>query len=495
MSFVLAAALPAMAAEEQYVKLFEGVSAGALSNNDGGTWDTTYASSLAQTNGTAVAFETTSPIKLTVTADAADTNTIAKVDLEVTLADVGNFMNVLTNGAQVAFCVCTNSFNAWNGERWVALDEVPAGIDDSQTTNLTVEISYQGTNNVACKRAARFTVGDMTLCPRGSEDSWVALRGAGVLATNNLAGVGINGEGIIAKADASVMLGVAEYAGFKFGTIKEAVDTVNSLDGVDNPAVEVIRETDEDITSYLADEKNSVHINTAADVAVTVSPTGAATPSGGETSGESGQYTATVAPSVLAKVDTDNIKITLPASMSETKEVDPKVARVVNKETGAVTFGVRTASSVLEAASPGPEGGKPLTANVEKLHEFLANNASVAYTAKYDDASEAASAIESALEDNGGNGIPKYQSYALGINQDTPVKPVTIANDTDPDAITVEIPSLENVATSKSGDYNTITYVLKKDGVSFGDPVPAGNPISLPLDEGTGSYTVIIDMQ
>lgn len=494
MSFVLAAALPAMAAENTYTNFLTGVASVAedgMPSADGGAWVRNGAT-LSKTNEAAVAFETSAtPMLLNVTAEPADTNTIAKVELQVTLADVGELMstNALA-GRLTAFAVCTNSFNAWNGNDWVALNEVPVGVDDSQTTNLTVEISYQGTN--AVPRKARFTVGDTTLCLRSDgETEWITLNDT---TSDNLSGFGINGEGIIARADAEVMLGVAEYAGVKYGTISNAVEIAGDQIGVFGPEVTVIRETDEDITPYLSGE-GAVHIDTAADVAVTVSPTGAATPSGGETSGESGQYTATVAPSVLAKVDTDNIKITLPASMSETKEVDPKVARVVNKETGAVTFGVRTASSVLEAASPGPEGGKPLTANVEKLHAFLADNASEAYTAAYTSASSAAAAIQTALEAHGGNGIPKYQSYALGIDQGTSVKPVTVESDSDPEAITLSIPSLDNVNDNKSGDYNNITYVLKKNGVAVGDPTPAGGPISLPLDQGTGSYTIIIDMQ
>lgn len=488
MSFVFAMALPAMAAEDQYTKFLEGVktvSAGGVPTADGGAWVRNDAA-LSKTND-AVAFETAAtPMRLNVTAAPADTNTVVKVEIEATLADVGELMDALPDGAQVAFAVCTNSYNAWNGSAWVALDEVPAGVDGTQITNLTVEISYQGNS----ERKACFYVGDTLLHQRAGGSEWVVLAGDGAASKNNLAGMGIDGAGVIAKADASVMLGVAEYAGFKFGTIEEAVATVNSLDGVDNPAVVVIRETDEDITSYLADEKNSVHINTAADVAVTVSPSDAAKPSGGEALGESGEYTATVNTTVLEKVGTANIKITLPASMSATKEVDPNADKTVDTATGTVTFGVRTASSVLEAASPGPNGGKPLTANVEKLHEFLANNASVAYTAKYDDASEAASAIELALEDNGGNGIPKYQSYALGINQDTPVKPVTVANDEAQNAITISIPALET--STLSGDYATVKYVLTKpnsETVEFNK----GQAIQVPL--ATGSYQVKIVME
>ena len=486
MSFVLAAALPAMAAEEQYDPLFKGVKDGALVSNDGGTWVVPASATTVTTNATAVAFETAdgTPITLGVTADAADTNTIAKVELEVTLADVGTFMNDLPDGAQVAFCVCTNSFNAWNGNDWVALNEVPEGIDDSQTTNLTVEISYQGTN--AVPRKARFTVGDTTLCLRSDgETEWITLNDT---TADNLSGFGLNGEGIIARADAEVMLGVADYAGVKYGTISNAVEIAKSVVGPENPTVDVIRETNEDITPYLSGE-GAVHIDTAADVAVTVSPETPAQPSTGVSAGASGQYTATVDSTVLAKVDTGNIKITLPVAMRETKEVDPNAPKNVNLETGEVTFGVRTASSIVKNVSP---GGKALSANVEKLQKFLAKTASAKPDVKtaYEKASPTAVEIAAELAKNGNNDIPMYQSYALGIDQDTSVKPVTVASDTSKSAITLSIPALNS--STPSGDYTTIKYVMTKPD-STTQEFDKGDNIEVPLS--TGSYQVKIVME
>jgi len=492
MSFVLAAALPAMAAEEQYDPLFTGVSGGQLVSNDGGLW-TTNGAAISTTNVTAVSFETAdnTPIYLSVTAEPADTNTIAKVKLEVTLADVGTLMTSSElAGKLTAFAVCTNSFNAWNGSGWVALDEVPAGIDDSQTTNLTVEISYQGTSESAKRiRAARFTVGDTTLVTRDGSSEWIDLLGTDVGSKANLGGFGINGEGIIAKADASVMLGVAEYAGVKYGTISNAVEVAKSVTGPENPTVDVIRETDENIVSYLTGDDNAVHINAAADVPVTVSTETTPQPTDGVVAGNSGAYTASVDTNVFAKVNAENIQITLPYDGK--KEVKPGSVRISGT---TATFEVRTASSIVREVSP---AGKALSADVEKLQEFLAKTASAKSDVKaaYEKADPTAGELATELAKNGDNDIPMYQSYALGIDQDTPVKPVTVANDTSESAITVEIPSLANVNANKSGDYNTIKYVVKKGDQVISDNTPAGGPISLPLNQGTGSYTVIIDMQ
>ena len=484
MSFVLAAALPAMAVEEQYRPLFTGVGDGELINN-GGTWVKPEDATVATTNDTAVAFETAdnTPIGLNVTADAADTNTIVKVELQVTLADVGKCADLSSGAAQTAFCVCTNSFNAWNGSDWVALNEVPAGIDESQPTNLTVEISYQDMKAESPVRKARFTVGDTILVTRDGSSPWVNL-GASAIATNNLAGFAINGEGIIAKADASVMLGVAEYAGVKYGTISNAVEVAKDAGG-DTPTVKVLRETTEDVTEYA----KTVNIAAADDVPVKVNPTGNVTPTTGESApaaaGANGEYTASLPASIATHVSAKNLQITLPYT---NKEVKPNSVKI---EGTTATFEVRTASSVLREASV--DEGKHLTANVEGLHEYLAAHAASDYASKDVSSSTISVALAATRGGENENGLPLYQSYALGIAPTDSVKPVTVASDTNPDAITVAIPSLNNVATSKSGDYNNIKYVVKKGEEVISRDTDAGNPISLPLS--TGSYTIIINMQ
>ena len=481
MSFVLAAALPAMAVEEQYGDLFKGVSGGQLVSNDGGLW-TTNDAAIATTNVTAVAFETadSTPITLEVTADAADTNTVVKINLMVTLADVGEFAE--PQNAQTAFCVCTNSFNVWKGNEngWVALNEVPTGIDDSQPTNLLVEISYQGD----AARKARFTVGDTTPLRLRSDGTteWIPLDDT---TSANLAGFAINGEGIIAKADASVMLGVAAYDGIKYGTISNAVEVAKGAGGT--PTVEVLRETTEDVTKYA----ETVNIAAAEGVPVKVKPVSGTVKPTTVAEGVSGEYTASLPEGVASHVsNVTNLQITLPFAY---KEVKPGSVAVAPGGT-TVTFKVRTASSIVKTVAP---GGKALSANVEKLQEFLAKTAAAKSDVKtaYEKANPTAEALATELAKNGDNDIPMYQSYALGIDQNTSVKPVTVANDTSESAITVEIPSLKNVAISKSGDYNTIKYIVKKGDQEISRDTDAGSPISLPLNEGTGSYTIIIDMQ
>lgn len=469
MSFVLAMALPAMAAENTYTNFLTGVKSvegDGTPTADGGAWAPNDAA-LSKTND-AVAFETAAtPMRLNVTAAPADTNTVVKVEIEATLADVGELMTQMPDNAQVAFAVCTNSYNAWNGSAWVALDEVPAGVDGTQITNLTVEISYQGNS----ERKACFYVGDTLLHPRAGGSEWVVLAGDGATSKNNLSAMGIDGAGVIAKADASVMLGVASYDGVKYGTISNAVVAAGkNLDAT----IEVLRETEESIDDYAAD---GITVHSDPSVPVTIKATDV-TADGGQAQGASGAYTADVRSNVTA----ENLNVTLPGEMGTYKEVTPGS---VNVDNGTATFTVRTKSSIVAAVSP---AGKELSANVEKLHEFLGKTA--ATKTAYEKANPTAGELATELAKNGANNIPLYQSYALGIDQDTPVKPVTVANDEAQNAITISIPALET--STLSGDYATVKYVLTKpnsETVEFNK----GQAIQVPL--ATGSYQVKIVME
>ena len=135
----------------------------------------------------------------------------------------------------------TNSYNAWDGTAWVVLDEVPSGVDDTKVTNLMVEVRYQYPG----VRTARFTVGNTVLRQRGSEDAWITLYNN---TSNSIAGLGFSGAGTLAKADASVMLGVAEYDGVKYGTLSNAVAAAASDPSA---VINVVRETNEDVASPL----------------------------------------------------------------------------------------------------------------------------------------------------------------------------------------------------------------------------------------------------
>ena len=89
--------------------------------------------------------------------------------------------------------------------------------------------------------------------------------------------------------------------------------------------------------------------------------------------------------------------------------------------------------------------------------------------------------MATALQASGDNGLPLYQSYALGIAPTDSVKPVAVPRDTSSEGITLYIPAL--VGADSSGDYN-ITYKV-------GNATPTATPdVTIPLPAaGTGSST------
>lgn len=121
----------------------------------------------------------------------------------------------------------------------------------------------------------------------------------------------------------------------------------------------------------------------------------------------------------------------------------------------------------------------------DSLRKFLEKNKVAGYT---NDTADAVS-VSNALMKTAENTLLLWQDYALGIDKNTSVAPVTTpAGDTNPNAITLAIPTID---TSKySGDY-TISYQVMKGS----EPVPSGeggNPgaILIPLTSGTGTYTI-----
>ena len=135
----------------------------------------------------------------------------------------------------------------------------------------------------------------------------------------------------------------------------------------------------------------------------------------------------------------------------------------------------------MTAANPG--GNKALSANVSKLRTFIAaDEALVAVDAAAD---VTTASIQTALQANGSNGIPKWESYVLGIAPTASIKPVPApAGDTDTDAITLAIPAIST--SNYSGDYG----VGFKVGTGTVQSDPAA--IKVPLATGTSAISVVL---
>ena len=456
-----AAALVAGAAEDQYQTTFTGVVSvdeNGVPAASGGSWTTTGVT-LVNDNGK-VGFETAdSVMRLDVTSAAPDTNTISRIAILATIDDVGE-LDPPESGAQTAFAICTNSFNAWNGSEWIALSEVPSDYNGSELTNLTVEISYQ-----RAARTARFTLGGTVLTVRSNSTEWVALS----TATNNVGGFGMQGSGTLAAVSGEVMLGVAEYDGVKYGSLGSAVAAA-SADLT--KTVSVLRETTETVSGVpdgikIADngKLENATITAAEGAKVNILPNEDEFKNA-PLAGKSGEYTIPVKVS-----GGKSVEVVLPMS---NKEIVGGVTRDSNNK---VTFTIQTATSVLEGAKP--DGTKALTHSIPNLRTYLAAHTNEAYIA----ADVSSSSIEAALGAPRENGLPLYQSYALGITPDTSVRPVTApAGDADEDYITLAIPALSTSA--KSGDY-VVSYKVN-DNAAVSD----ANAIKIPLE--TGSYVIKI---
>ena len=127
--------------------------------------------------------------------------------------------------------------------------------------------------------------------------------------------------------------------------------------------------------------------------------------------------------------------------------------------------------------------GKPYK-SYDSLRKFLEKNKVGGYT--NDNAN--AESVSNALETVGTNNLQYWQDYALGIDIDTSVAPVTTpAGDTDESNITLAIPAV--MAATPSDDYN-ISYEVVEGTETKKTSTMAGE-IKIPLDTGTYSIKAV----
>ena len=170
--------------------------------------------------------------------------------------------------------------------------------------------------------------------------------------------------------------------------------------------------------------------------------------------------------------DVNKVKVTVTDTSKE--------AVVSTNDQGKVVVTVQTSTAIMTTVAP--DGSKALTANTEKLRAFLSkHDVDNAYTK----AGTSKEAIEAALKTTGGNNLPLWQDYVLGIEPGDPIEPVTLpTGDTAPDGITLAIPAIDT--TKYSGDY-TIMYQVT-GGKSSVVPTDKPNEIKVPL--ATGTYQI-----
>ena len=484
--FVAAACACALAlhADFTYTNVFNAIGASASGTNNlnstNGSWSS-FAGDVGEItweDGSLVFdLEDNQSIAFMVTEGVApDTNTVVKVEVKGVFSPVNTNdfptaaeMNNTPRSAQLGFVIGINTdetpnttnYYAWaGGNSWVLLSH-PAGAEP----NVTNETDFIATFNYMTNgtHVVKFDiVRNSNTYPLNGGVALPLTSDAGQ-AAGNVAGISCYGSGKLKSADGSVGLGYADVGGVKYGSLSDAVAAA----GTSAATVTVVRETDENVPipsgsnitisdpNELAKGTITIPAGTTVKVDTTAAQLSPAT---------NGVYT------IPLKTSGGTVVVELPASVAEYKEVATS-----NMTASAIEVAIQTKSSIVLGTNP---AGKALSANETKLREFLNTYANEAYAA----AQATSATLATALQASGGNGLPLYQSYALGIAPTDSVKPVAVPKDESADGVTLYIPALTGA--TPSGDY-TINYKV-------GNTVVTPGAVTIPLPEaGAGSSTAV----
>lgn len=470
----------ALHADFTYDNVFKAIGPSAASTSSldstGGSW--AFAADVGEVKweNSSLAFdlEEDKSIAFTVADGAApDTNTVVKVEVkslisEVSTNDLPTGAEMESRQAQLGFVIGINTadnttnYYAWTGgDSWTLLSH-PEGAEPSVANETDFIVTFNYMTNGSHSVQFDIVRGGTTNSLNGG--AALPLTSKAGVAAGNVAGMRCYGSGNLKSADGSVVLSVATLSdGVKYGSLADAVTAA----GTSATTVTVVRATSEDAA---IPEGSNITISDPGEKA-----TGTITVPGGTTvkvdttvaqldPATNGVYT------IPLKTSGGTVVVNLPSDVAQYKEVATS-----NVTGSAIEVAIQTKSSiVLDTA---PDGTKALSKNETKLREFLNTYANAEYVA-----SNATSAtLATALQASGGNGLPLYQSYALGIAPTDSVKPVAVPKDDAADGITLYIPALTNAVSS--GDYK-ITYKV-------GNATPTATPdVTIPLPAaGTGSST------
>ena len=479
--FVAAAFACALAlrADFNYSNWFSAIGDGASSKTDlnptNGIWSLPTEAEVSYASNSGLVFDLDDNESIAFTAKdgtAPDTNTVTKVSIRgvftpVLLSELTK-ISMSDRQAQVAFVIAEDgtgtAFYAWVGgdaNAWIKLSNANVVPDTENVTEVVATFNYTSSSaSYASFAVVKNNVSYDLTNSSGNKSLKITSTAA---AKRCIAGFSCYGSGTLASADGVVGIGVASVGDVKYGTLGEAVTAATA-----GSTIEVLRPTSESVEVHsgvkIADNgKVSGTITADSSVTVTVKPT-AEHFATNALAGKSGAY------DIPVKVSGGTVAVELPAGMS-----NKEVASTTRSGT-SVAVTIQTATSVLEGATP--DGTKALTKDVPELRQYLAAHTNEAYIA----ADVSSASIAAALAATRENGLKLYQSYALGVTPETPVKPEPVASDTDPNAITLTIPAL--TTSKKSGDY-TITY-------QAGSNTATDNAGAIKVPLTTGSHAVKI---
>ena len=477
-------ALPAL---PEYKSWFKGISNPTATNALGqsnGTWIIPASEVSVKDGALSFELEDDEPLAFNVTEGTApDTNTITRVVVR------GVFEQTATNNfpsesimearnAQVGFLVGIDDVSATNyyawvgGSEWIKLASTAVEPDVVNEQTIMAEFYYNNTN--ATHPSVKFYVitenATNVLNEVGGQTDQFDVTSTAATTNRKVVGVSCYGSGSVSQIDGLVELGVAQVGTTKYGTLADAVNAA----GTTTATIEILRDTDESVS--LASGQTGITISDP---------------------GNHAKGTITIPENVSVKVETTvpqlypatNGVYTIPLSTSGGTvivELPPEVADYKEVATTDVAndkieVTLQTRTDILAAVKPDETNG--LMKNETKFRTFLDTYVHDTYTA----ADASATGLSSALNANGENAIPLWQSYVLGIAPNTSVAPVTAPNgDTASDGITLAIPA---VSTNEySGDY-TVTYqAVGNNGVESG--IASDNPQTIKIPLTTGTYTI-----
>ena len=491
--FVAAACACALALHADfttYTDVFKAIGTGASGTNNlnslNGSWSS-FAGDVGEISwesGSLVFdLEDNQSIAFSVTDGVApDTNTVVKVEVKGVFSPVNTNdfptaaeMNNTPRSAQLGFVIgintdetpSTTNYYAWaGGNSWVLLSH-PAGAEP----NVTDETDFIATFNYMTNgtHVVKFDiVRNSNTYPLNGGVALPLTSDAGQ-AAGNVAGISCYGSGKLKSADGSVGLGVAKLSNdVKYGSLADAVAAV----GTSATTVTVVRATSSTDSANIPEGSNI----TISDPGQLASASQITVPNGTTVKVDTTKTQFDPATNgvyaIPLKISGGTVVVELPTDVAEYKEVASN--NVLSSE---IEVAIHTKSSIVLGTNP--DGSKALSANETKLREFLNTYVNEAYAA----AQATSETLATALQASGGNGLPLYQSYALGIAPTDSVKPVAVPKDMSSDKITLYIPALTNAV--PSGDYE-ITYKVGNEEV--GGP----GAVTIPLPEaGAGSSTAV----
>ena len=454
LSFVCAGAL-AFADKEQFnSSWFSGIGTGATSiealGASNGAWSGLTADNASVANGALVldldetdageAEEATFTVSTEGESGTAQTLSVTGIFNPISAGDLLSGAKMNEKSAQVGFAVVgaesegamTYTYYAWVGATdgataaadWVELSELGAVADPEASTALTIELNYWDANAMT----ATFKVGDKsatkTLTSAAAQNK-------------KIASVSCTGSGTLSALNGAYQYAVAEAEGRKFGTADEAIAAAQSKGG--SGEIKLLK-----AVSGSVEVSGGLRVWQNDDEALKASVTSSFTHK------EETSYptSATVSAKGYHEWQVNN---------------DVLESVVINGK----KIGMGSAGFVLQDA----------------FRTFLEKNCGDAYRSS----TVTKDTLAEALNGNGTNGYPLWQSFVMGVDADETVKLAPATTDTEADGI-----SLKLASTIPASPYDSaIKYTVTKNGGTAGTAttITRTSPVvKIPLE--TGRYSV-----